>query len=92
MLSTSLTQGTHIHTENSQTLSVMIPDNKAFESVNKTASTRRAAIRRHASETDVPSDIVRALDNLSFLTVLSPPSELNHFINNHNYTKQLTMI
>jgi len=65
-------------------LSVIIPDNKALASVNKTASTRRAAIRRHASETDVPSDIVRALDNRSFLTVLSPPSNLNHFINNNN--------
>lgn len=67
-----------------QTLSVMIPESKAFESVNKTASTRRAAIRRHASETVVASDIVRALVNRSFFTVLSPPSDLNHFINKHN--------
>lgn len=58
------------------TLSVTIPDSKALASVNKTASTRRAAILLQASDTIVPSGIVRALDNLSFLTVLSPPTDL----------------
>lgn len=59
-----------------KTLSVTMPDSKALASVNKTASTRRAAILRQASETVVPSGMVSALDNLSFLTVLSPPTDL----------------
>ena len=81
----------HMHTlqtdackHDTQTLSVMIPESKAFESVNKTALTRRAAIRLHASETVVPSGIVRAFDNLSFFTVLSPSSKLNNFIKKEN--------
>jgi len=78
---------THAHTPTkkqqkaeTETLSVMIPDSKALESVSKTASTRRAAILRHASKTVVPSDIVRAFDSRSFLTVLSPPSNLHNSI------------
>jgi len=39
--------------------------------VSKTASTRREAILRQASETIVPSGIVNAFDNRSFFTVLS---------------------
>lgn len=54
------------------TLSVTIPDSNALASVRRTASTLRADILLHASETVVPSGIVSALDNLSFLTVLSP--------------------
>lgn len=49
-----------------------MPESKALVSVSRTASTRRAAIRRQASDTVVPSGIVNALDSLSFLTVLSP--------------------
>lgn len=59
------------------TLSVTIPESKALESVNRTASTRRAAIRRQASQTVVPSGIVRAFDNLNFFTVLSPEPDLH---------------
>ena len=66
------------------TLSVTIPESKALESVNKTASTRRADIRRQASETVVPSGIVRAFDNLNFLTVLSPPTDLVQKCSNNN--------
>lgn len=58
------------------TLSVTIPESKALESVSNTALTRRAAIRRQASDTVVPSGMVRALDNLNFFTVLSPEMEL----------------
>lgn len=58
------------------TLSVRIPASRALESVSKTASMRRAAMRLQASETVVPSGMVSALDNRSFLTVLSPPSSL----------------
>ncbi len=66
-----------------ETLSVRIPESKALASVNRTASTRRAAIRRQASETVVPSGMVSAFDNLSFFTVLSTPTEL-HISNQHN--------
>ncbi|WVZ54087.1 hypothetical protein U9M48_004950 [Paspalum notatum var. saurae] len=54
------------------TLSVTMPDSRPLASVSSTASTRLAAILRHASETVVPSGIVSALDSRSFLTVLSP--------------------
>lgn len=57
-------------------MSVTIPESKALESVSNTALTRRAAIRRQASDTVVPSGMVRALDNLNFFTVLSPEMEL----------------
>lgn len=39
--------------------------------MRRTASTLRAAILRQASETVVPSGIVRAFESLSFFTVLS---------------------
>jgi hypothetical protein len=54
------------------TLSVTMPESRPPASVSSTASTRLAAIRRHASEIVVPSGIVSALDSRSFLTVLSP--------------------
>lgn len=44
--------------------------------MRSTASTRRAAILLQASDTVVPSGTVRALDSLSFFTVLSPPFTL----------------
>jgi hypothetical protein len=44
----------------------------ALESVSRAASTRRVAIRRHASATVVVSGMVRALDNFSLFTVRSP--------------------
>ena len=62
--------------KNARTLSVRIPESRALESVSKTASMRRAAMRLQASETVVPSGMVSAFDNRSFLTVLSPPSSL----------------
>lgn len=49
-----------------------MPESRPPASVSSTASTRHAAIRRHASETVVPSGIVSALDSRSFLTVRSP--------------------
>ena len=49
-----------------------IPERRPWASVSSTASTRLAAIRRHASDTVVPSGIVNALDRRSFFTVLSP--------------------
>lgn len=58
-----------------------MPESKALASVSSTASTRLAAILRQASDTVVPSGIVSALDNLSFLTVLSPTDLVIH-INN----------
>ena len=49
-----------------------MPERRPWASVSSTASTRLAAIRRHASDTVVPSGIVSALDSRSFFTVLSP--------------------
>jgi len=49
-----------------------MPQRMAFESVRRAASTRRVAIRRHASATVAVSGMVRALDNLSLFTVRSP--------------------
>lgn len=54
------------------TLSVRIPQSKALELVSSKASTRRAAILRHASCKVVLSGTVSALHNLSRFTVLSP--------------------
>jgi hypothetical protein len=54
------------------TLSVIMPQSMALESVSRAASTRRVAIRRHASATVVVSGMVRALDNFSLFTVRSP--------------------
>lgn len=54
------------------TLSVMMPQRSALESVSNAASTRRVAIRRHASATVVPSGMVRAFDSLKRFTVRSP--------------------
>uniref|UniRef100_A0A0A9DJK8 Uncharacterized protein n=1 Tax=Arundo donax TaxID=35708 RepID=A0A0A9DJK8_ARUDO len=53
-------------------LSVTMPESRPLASVSSTASTRLAAILRHASATVVPSGIVSAFDSRSFLTVLSP--------------------
>lgn len=64
------------------TLSVTMPERRPLTSVSSTASTRLAAIRRHASDTVVPSGIVSAFDSRSFLTVLSPltkPTPGQHF-------------
>jgi hypothetical protein len=55
-----------------KTLSVTMPESRPWASVSSTASTRLAAIRRHASDTAVASGIVSVLDSRSFLTVLSP--------------------
>jgi hypothetical protein len=60
------------HKHEIHTLSVIMPQSMALESVSRAASTRRVAIRRHASATVVVSGMVRALDNFSLLTVRSP--------------------
>jgi hypothetical protein len=60
------------HKHEIHTLSVIMPQSMALESVSRAASTRRVAIRRHASATVVVSGIVRALDNFSLFTVRSP--------------------
>ena len=49
----------------------MMPQSKALESVKRHESTRRLAIRRHASATVVESGSVRAFDRRSRLTVRS---------------------
>lgn len=60
------------HKHEIHTLSVIMPQSMALESVSRAASTRRVAIRRHASATVVVSGMVRALDNFSLFTVRSP--------------------
>jgi hypothetical protein len=76
-------------------LSVRMPQSRALESVRSAKSARRAAIRRHASSTVVPSGTVSARVRRSRFTVRSLPMDQQpwpHAVQAIPYTRSLSCI